>query len=128
MKLGASKNKVVLGIPTYGRSFTLTSSTNVHPPNAYFTNGGSPGPILNQVGFLGYQEICLFMNNEGWSKIDDINGPYAYKGNQWVGFDNIESAQRKAQYVMDENLGGAMFWDTSTDDFNVSELKLFIHT
>ena len=121
MELGASRSKLILGIPTYGRSFTLTSTENVQPPNAYFINGGRPGPILNQVGFLGYQEICLFIRNEGWLKINDSNGPYAYKGNQWVGFDTIESAQVKAQYVLDQNLGGAMFWDTSTDDFNVTK-------
>ena len=48
-----------------------------------------------------------------------MNGPYAYKGNQWVGYDTKNSAETKANYILSENLGGAMFWETSTDDFNV---------
>ena len=48
-----------------------------------------------------------------------MNSPYAYKGNQWVGYDTKNSAETKANYILSENLGGAMFWETSTDDFNV---------
>ena len=48
-----------------------------------------------------------------------MNGPYAYNGNQWVGYDTKNSAETKANYILSENLGGAMFWETSTDDFNV---------
>ena len=54
----------------------------------------------------------------------DEKGPYAYKGNQWVGYDSIDYVKRKAQYIIDKELGGAMFWDLSTDDFNV---RLFIN-
>ena len=42
----------------------------------------------------------------------------------------------KSKYILDNNLGGSMFWDTSTDDFNVGQfflailkiLKSLIHT
>ena len=44
-------------------------------------------------------------------------GPYAYKGNQWVGYDSPESARNKANYIVTKGLGGAMIWDYSTDDF-----------
>ena len=67
--MGASKEKLILGIPTYGRSFTL-SSTAVTPPNAYFSGAGLGGPILEQSGFLGYQEICLNLKNNGWTKVE----------------------------------------------------------
>ena len=44
-------------------------------------------------------------------------GPYAFKGNQWVGYDDISMAAIKAQYIHDNELGGAMFWDLPSDDF-----------
>ena len=67
LSMGASKEKLILGIPTYGRSFTLSTSTKT-PPNAYFSGAGNAGPILNQAGFLGYQEICLYLKNDGWTE------------------------------------------------------------
>lgn len=35
-------------------------------------------------------------------------GPYAYKGNQWVSFDDKEMVQRKAQFIRQLGLGGGM--------------------
>ena len=50
---------------------------------------------------------------------DVKNGPYAYKGDQWVGYDTPDSAAAKAEYVERMGLGGAMIWDLATDDFKV---------
>merc|ERR1711879_964008 len=44
-------------------------------------------------------------------------GPYAHKGNQWVGYDDVDMVTRKAQYILDNGLGGGMFWDLPSDDF-----------
>ena len=53
--------------------------------------------------------------------MNDIkNGPYAFHGTQWVGYDTVQSAKVKADYVNKRGLGGAMIWEMSTDDFNVS--------
>ena len=52
-------------------------------------------------------------------QVADSKGPYAYKGDQWVGYDTIDYVKEKAKYILDNELGGAMFWDLSTDDFNV---------
>jgi GH18 family chitinase len=40
-----------------------------------------------------------------------------YQGNQWVGYDDPSTAVVKANYIIANNLGGAMFWDLPTDDF-----------
>ena len=60
--------------------------------------------------------------------MDDIAiGPYAYKDNQWVGYDTINAAKEKAKYIVSKELGGAMFWETSTDDFNVIKQIFLIY-
>ncbi len=54
--------------------------------------------------------------------MDQGDGPYAYSNNQWAGFDTPKSAENKADYILSENLGGAMFWEMSTDDFKVENV------
>lgn len=44
-------------------------------------------------------------------------GPYLTKGNQWVGYDDVQSVVEKAQYARSKGLGGVMVWDVTTDDF-----------
>ena len=53
-------------------------------------------------------------------------GPYAYKDKQWAGYDTINSAKDKANYIVSKELGGAMFWETSIDDFDVIFFILII--
>lgn len=92
--------------------------------------------------------LILYMCNV--QATDGSCGPYAYNGNQWIGYDDVETAIQKvinnqvefkidflcfviyfkiikilpilnvlqAQYVLDNDLGGAMFWDLPSDDFN----------
>ena len=45
-------------------------------------------------------------------------GPYAYKDNQWVGFDDIDTIRRKSEYIRSMGLGGGMVWALDLDDFN----------
>ena len=61
---------------------------------------------------MSYYEICENINKNGWTVVNDNNYkvPYAYKGNQWVGYDNQASMKLKAEYAVARNLGGIMFW------------------
>ena len=115
---GCPKSKLVVGIPTYGRSWTLSSSdTSVGSPAS---GAGSPGPITRHKGFLAYSEICQNVQNGVFTKVTDPTnkmGPYAHGRRQWVGYDDPAMAGLKAQYILDEKLGGGMFWDLPSDDF-----------
>ena len=45
-----------------------------------------------------YNEICVNIASLGWTKVSDPSGnmgPYAYKGNQWVGYDDVDMVTRK---------------------------------
>lgn len=105
-RIGSNKNKLLLGIPFYGPSWTLTSSSR---------GIGSPG---NPAGPLKYNQICQNVRN-GWTRVYDNTqqGTYAYGGNnQWVGYDDAQSIQVKINYIKSNGLGGGMIWEMSGDD------------
>lgn len=112
---GMPAEKVVMGIPTYGRSFTLASAeTAVGAPAS---GPGAAGPITESSGFLAYYEICQFLQGAKIVRLQDQQVPYAVKGNQWVGYDDVESVESKVQFLKSLNLAGAMIWSIDMDDF-----------
>lgn len=58
---GADPAKLILGIGEYGRSFTLssTSNTGVGAPSSA---AGSSGPYTQEAGMLGYNEVNIVNN------------------------------------------------------------------
>ena len=123
---GCPHRKLVVGIPTYGRSFTLASDAVAVGSPA--SGPGTAGPFTNEVGFLAYAEICRQVNRNTLTPVTDSNeemGPFAHGGGQWVGYDDPAMAAVKANYVVEMGLGGAMFWDLPSDDFSNRQNFLF---
>ncbi|KAG7154890.1 Chitotriosidase-1-like 5 [Homarus americanus] len=117
---GAPADKLVLGVPLYGRSFTLSTSKTIPPAPA--SGPGTAGTITNSAGFLSYLEICSKVQS-GWTVVTDATGtmgPYAYSGQQWVGYDDVDMVRKKALYVKMRELGGAMVWALDLEDFRGS--------
>ncbi|KAK0178898.1 hypothetical protein PV327_007739 [Microctonus hyperodae] len=113
-------NKLVLGIPTYGRSYTLFNdeATEIGAPA---DGPGEEGDATREKGYLAYYEICEnIAKSDEWEVVQPnpkAMGPYAVRGNQWVGYDDEEIVRIKAQYVNEKGLGGIMFWSIDNDDF-----------
>ncbi|XP_043925105.1 acidic mammalian chitinase-like isoform X2 [Protopterus annectens] len=112
---GAPVEKLIMGVPTYGRTFTLSSGeTGVGAPAS---GPASPGTYTREAGFWSYYEICQFLNGATTEWISDQQVPYAYKGNEWVGYDNLQSVEGKVNYMIEHNFGGIMIWALDLDDF-----------
>ncbi|XP_016067073.1 PREDICTED: chitinase-3-like protein 1 [Miniopterus natalensis] len=115
LRLGVPAEKLLMGIPTFGRGFTLASSeTGVGAP---CSGPGIPGQFTKEEGILAYYEICDFLRGATVHRLLDQQVPYATKGNQWVGYDDQESVKNKVQYLRNRQLGGAMVWALDLDDF-----------
>ena len=122
---GVPANKIVLGVPFYGRSFKSV------PAGAYEGYGSSTagaGPGTWENGVLDYQDIKEnYKTNSAWEYTwdDTAKVPYLYNEaeQKWISYDNPQAIRTKTEYVNDNNLGGVMFWDITSDDDNHTLLK-----
>uniref|UniRef100_A0ABD2XD38 chitinase n=1 Tax=Trichogramma kaykai TaxID=54128 RepID=A0ABD2XD38_9HYME len=93
---GATADKIVVGIPTYGRSYTLINA-DATELGAPADGPGEEGEATREKGYLAYYEICENIDKNDWT-VENPNpnamGPYAFKDNQWVGYDD-EDIRRK---------------------------------
>jgi len=121
---GCAKDKLVVGVPFYGRTYTLGNPSNndLGAPIVQYLGGGTPGPFTNATGFMGFLEICLGMKEdpEGWANRYDTIGhvPFTHKENQWIGYEDVNSVGIKMNYIREKGYLGGMVWAIDMDDFS----------
>jgi chitinase len=114
---GMPPEKLILGMATYGRSWTLASASNT-AIGAPAAGAGTAGYVTGEAGFLAYYEIQNMLATGGISVYDPASASaYAYKGKQWVSYDNNITISDKIDYLYSKSLGGAMVWAIDLDNF-----------
>lgn len=115
---GAPREKIIMGIPLYGRSFTLANPANNYI-GAAVSGPGLAGQYSREPGVLGYNEFCEKMQVETWQHhySEEQRGFYATNGNQWLGYENPTTIEYKMEYFSNYDLGGIMVWSLESDDF-----------
>lgn len=118
---GAPKEKLIIGMPTYGRTFTLANSA-MYGIGASVTGPGQAGKYTRENGFLSYYEICSMEEETKGKTYWDNEGkvPYFVDGRLWAGFDNVRSILLKTKWLIQQGFGGAMVWSLALDDFGKS--------
>ena len=127
-----SADKVVIGLPFYGRSYgNITWGSSLGAGNSY-TMPGVAGPVSNSSGYLMYSELVkLFatsdgMNNPVGTFLQDRDSsaqvPYGYDlhtykklQSEWISYDDPISLTAKVSYVKSNNLLGVMIWALEQD-------------
>lgn len=117
---GMPSDQLVLGLPAYGRSFTLADPSRTEPQSPAV--GPAPGAQYTaEPGFVAFYEVCLLVQDGGWTVVTDPTGamgPYAFKDSTWMAWDDVEMIQEKVRYAVGRNLGGVMLWEVAMDDSN----------
>lgn len=103
---GIPSNKIVLGVPFYGREF-----------NASRLYGPSSGGDVT----YNYAEIAVF-GQQGWNYNWDNMAKVPYltnlAGNRLITYDDTLSVRLKAEYAVAQKLRGVMIWALGQDDMD----------
>ncbi|KAK3937188.1 ThEn42 [Diplogelasinospora grovesii] len=104
---GIPANKIVMGMPLYGRSFEAT--TGLGQPY----NGIGAGTI--QSGVWLYRDLPRVGAQEMYDDVAKASYSFDAAAKELISYDTVASAVTKAQYLIKKGLGGAVFWEASGD-------------
>jgi GH18 family chitinase len=138
---GFAGNKIVIGLPTYGRAWKIEKDATITGSPPVAANGPAPEAVQTRTpGFLSYPEICSLLLNDHNKNLKGEHAPlrriadptkrygvYAFRlpddqggYGMWVGYEDPESAGNKASFVKGKGLGGVAVFDLSTEDIRGS--------
>jgi chitinase len=107
---GVPPEKIVLGVPFYGRGFTGVTARNngVNQPYERYEDDHSYAELSEK--FIGKQGFVRY-----WDERADA--PYLWNSTSrtLISYDDPQSIAIKACYVREHRLGGMMFWDLGSD-------------
>ena len=110
IKAGVPVEKLVLGLPFYGRSFTVDKNLS-KPLGQKFTD---------KAYIDGYTFIKdSLVNKKGFKEFrdEDAKVPYIYNSStgEMISYDDEISVAGKCKYVLDHKMAGVMFWESTSD-------------
>lgn len=119
IKAGIPKSKINAGLATYGRGFGgVTATADNNGLFAPYTEVPAIGTWEH--GVFDYWDLKQnYVNkNDYKSYVDDVAGvPWLYNEKEkiMISYDDETSIAKKSQYIVDQDLGGAMMWEFSGD-------------
>jgi chitinase len=115
---GVPRDKLVLGMPTYGHTF---AGVETDKPRAPHKGKGPKARCTGEEGSIAYFEVAELLKSGELKRYwdDDTLTPYAYdaKTKMWVTYDDQESFRKKLDVLQENKLAGAMFWAIDLDDY-----------
>lgn len=106
---GVPANKLIMGIPFYGRQWEKVSIGK----NGLYQNAMSTGIIIP------YWDIVEKLKSGAFEKHydDSAKAPYLWNATDsiFISWETPKEVELKANYIKNNGLGGAMFWEYSLD-------------
>ena len=122
---GVAREKIVLGVPLYGRSFLGATG----PGQPFDGHGGQEGgifefkqlPVTDTDDKTGSQSSEVDAITPCAEQFDATRvaawcvGPHTEEGGGYITYDNAMSVEVKAAFVKEEGLGGMFYWHIGFD-------------
>ncbi|MFI5526971.1 glycosyl hydrolase family 18 protein [Kitasatospora sp. NPDC051853] len=113
---GVNPRKLTIGFPFYGRGWQGVTDGGVKGEWQSAT-GAAPGQFAEEAGTRGYNNLITTFPNMTVVHDEQSVSTYGYTGagGQWWTFDDAWSIGKKAAYIKNKNLLGAMIWEMTGD-------------
>jgi GH18 family chitinase len=107
-------DKITVGVPFYGRSAITNGAPGLHVPS---TGAADLVTFAADEGTPLYYNIMLAANQftAYWDATAKVPYMLGNSINTFLSYDNPESIELKAQYIIDEGLRGAIIWEITGD-------------
>lgn len=118
---GLRRSKFVMGLPLFGRTWTLQNPRlNGIGAAAVAVGLGCPGDD----GKMSYSEVEKFNREKNATVVYDPEtvSTYSYAGTAWIGYDDTRSTTVKIRHAQDHGIRGYFIWNVTGDiDLKISK-------
>ncbi len=111
---GAPAEKLVVGVPFYGRGWTGVTNAN----RGLYQPATAPAPGVWEAGVNDYKALRPLIGTGSFERYWDghTRDAWLFDGSTFWTFDDEQTIHQKALYIRKLGLGGFMFWELSGDE------------
>ena len=111
LNAGLPAKKLIIGVPFYGYKYDVLKNSD-YGLYQKFTSGNALSYKSIVSDYITDPDYNLYFHEESLV-------PWLFNGSTFISYDDARSIALKAEYIKEQDLGGAMIWELSQDSENV---------